>query len=392
MPIVFDCECGEKLSVEDDVGGRRAFCPKCRKSVAIPPSSDAVPAYRPGAEAPGKGEGSKGEDPYYEGEILEPQHLDRVKDKRGVDCFKLTCYCGKRILSPLHPDLFVGRCPKCGRRLRLPGYRPPGPGTQRDSERSRKADSDRPKPRTPGLSDTVADLEPVKLDAPAPTAAAPAMHAGDPKTAAIAEAAGALATAADALELSESHHEDDVGTIVMEPLSREAIERETHANREAAIRTADRLRRHKVSASGRVEGGLVSAWPLAGRGTRAIAGFIDLTLCTVAAGSVVILGHLGALPPGARHVGVAIAAFLTAGLLNDVLLEVTGGGLGKRLAVLTLRRRDGKAPSVGVAFGRAMVKWLVIPGWVVALVDPAERALHDLLFGTLVLKGRSRHG
>ncbi|MCK6474880.1 MAG: RDD family protein [Planctomycetes bacterium] len=391
MPIVFDCECGEKLTVEDAVGGRRAFCPKCRKSVAIPPSSDAVPAYRPSAEAPGKGEGSKGEDPYYEGEILEPQHLDRVKDKRGVDCFKLTCYCGKRILSPLHPDLFVGRCPKCGRRLRLPGYRPPGPGTQRDSERSRKTDPDRPTPPTPGLTDTVADMEPVRLDPPAvaPAAAAAPAAMERPDTAAIAEAADAGQAEFDP---GNAHPEDDVGTIVMEPLSREIIERETHANREAAIRTADRLRRHKVSASGRVEGGLVSAWPLAGRGTRAIAGFIDLTLCTVAAGSVVILGHLGALPPGARHVGVAIAAFLTAGLLNDVLLEVTGGGLGKRLAVLTLRRRDGKAPSVGVALGRALVKWLVIPGWLVALVDPAERALHDLLFGTLVLKGRSRHG
>ena len=61
----------------------------------------------------------KVEDVFYEGEILEPPHLERLEKS-----WKLTCFCGKRILSPLTSEMPVGRCPKCGRRLRLPGYRP----------------------------------------------------------------------------------------------------------------------------------------------------------------------------------------------------------------------------------------------------------------------------
>ena len=41
---------------------------------------------------------------------------------------------------------------------------------------------------------------------------------------------------------------------------------------------------------------------------------------------------------------------------------------------------------------RAIAKWLLIPGWVLAFFHPAERALHDLLCNTCVLKGRVRHG
>ena len=39
---------------------------------------------------------------------------------------------------------------------------------------------------------------------------------------------------------------------------------------------------------------------------------------------------------------------------------------------------------------RALAKWLLLPGWILAAMDTQERTLHDLLCGTLVLQGRRR--
>ena len=128
MPISFTCSCGESLTVERSQEGRQAYCPNCRKSVDIPNSSDSqrnedAPTPRESlepvadkAQASGTSENDgdkskerKEKESDYEGEIFEPPHLDRIKDKNGQDCWKLTCYCDKRILSPLKVDNPVGR-------------------------------------------------------------------------------------------------------------------------------------------------------------------------------------------------------------------------------------------------------------------------------------------
>ncbi len=160
MSISFTCSCGESLTVEQSQQGRQAYCPSCKKSVDIPNSSksqmsedsptpreDLEPVTakaKSATKAAGTSEpetnqaGKKKEqESDYEGEIFEPPHLDRIKDKNGQDCWKLTCYCDKRILSPLKVENPVGRCPKCGRRLRLPGFRPGSSRQTRQSNRTK---------------------------------------------------------------------------------------------------------------------------------------------------------------------------------------------------------------------------------------------------------------
>jgi uncharacterized RDD family membrane protein YckC len=304
----------------------------------------------------------------YEGEILEPAHIERVSTPSG-ELYKLTCACHKRILSPLHSPNPIGRCPKCGRRLRLPGYR--------SKDHAHAAAPETESSPTKGEVPPVTERSREQAAAPAP-AAPPAP------------------------ELEPSHPEDEIGTIVMEPYAEEAAKslpapaapahatRDLNVGREAAIRTADLLRQHKVSGVQSPSPGLISAWPLAGRLPRFLAGFIDLTVSLVASGLIVALGSLHVLPANSLHPAVILAAFLTAQLLNDCLLQWRGGSLGKRLVVLTLRTHKGEVPGLGRILLRGVLKWLLFPGWILALIHPSQQALHDVACGTLVLKGRLR--
>ena len=80
------------------------------------------------------------------------------------------------------------------------------------------------------------------------------------------------------------------------------------------------------------------------------------------------------------------------GLINDILLQILGGSFGKRLVVLTLRDLNGFEPSIPRLAVRALIKWTLIPGWLIGLVDPEGRCLHDWVCGTIVLKARNRAG
>ena len=134
MTITFTCTCGKPLVVDEAHVGRKAFCTHCRTSVDIPEDAADQAANTPGAQDADKGglvddlepsPDAPKSDSDEDVEVIDPRHVDRVPDKkRGGECWKLTCVCGKRIHSPLQPDTGIGRCPKCGRRLRLPGFRP----------------------------------------------------------------------------------------------------------------------------------------------------------------------------------------------------------------------------------------------------------------------------
>lgn len=393
MPLAFTCSCGEALRVEENLRDRKVFCPKCRKSVAVPADAQVVAASAEPKEFDAK---------------FEPRHVERVAGSGGEpDRWKLTCYCGKRIVSPLKVSQETGRCPKCGRRLRLPGYRP-----ELGGKRSKRADDGlppKPVPPTPGLAETLAGVSVPELAREArkpaplrddlalrPVSNAPAGQAGGPPDRLSASSTldlgrpdvpGGAAGKGSGLDLERDASEDEIGTIVME-FDDEILARETGANKHAAVKTADILRAHKISTVER--SGLISAWPLAGKLPRALAGFIDLTFATSAMGLIVILASAGVLPAACKSLPVALAAFMAAGLINDFFMQFAGGTVGKRLVVLTVRRRGGREPGPGSLALRALLKWLLIPGWLVALVDPAERTLHDILCGTLVLKGRNR--
>lgn len=455
MPVTFTCGCGEELTVEESQVGLKAFCPKCRKSVDIPDSSKSAGSSTSGKD--GKKDASKGDLPEdaptpaeelekvtdlqdesqgkeeegstYDGEIFEPPRIERIKAKDGSELFKMTCFCEKRILSPLRTGFPVGRCPKCGRRLRLPGYRPEsrkqGSATSKRSKTEVLKEEDIPKkegtPPVEGSSDNMSLDEKIefatkvfraserrKLTAMQATPVSetdeatgekkeetkeePKQEASeDPRTEAQKEDDKETEPA---IKLTADGSEDDVGTIVMDPQTPEHIKEQLKkdaANRDAAIRTADRLRaHHRSQSSSRGEVGLISAWPLAGKGPRALAGFVDITFCTVATGVLLVLAAIDILPHTCFHPVVIITAFVTAGLLNDGLLQHFGGGFGKRMVVLVLRRRNGQGLGVVRVFLRGLLKWLLLPGWLMGFFDPAERTLHDLICGTLVLKGRSR--
>lgn len=395
MPIEFKCACGESLSVEESQKGRKVFCPKCRKSVDIPADAAVVAKAEPAKQTSKKDSAPEIPAKGFDG-AFEPRHVERIKGGAGEpDRWKLTCYCEKRIVSPLKVSQPTGRCPKCGRRLKLPGYRP-------DQDRKRRGSSDRipakPVPPTAGLPETIADMKLVEVARAEQDLKRQKARSSEPDTATLVEDLELIPPGGSAVAKAETKpipgsgakpdDEDEIGTIVMEFEDADALLRETGANKAAATKTADILRAHKISSVER--SGLISAWPLAGKLPRALAGFIDVTFATTLMGMVIVLASLKILPESCQHVAVAIAAFVAAGLANDIILQLTGGTLGKRLVVLALRRRGGREMEVGRTVARAVLKWLLMPGWLVAFVDPAERALHDIICGTLVLKGRAR--
>ena len=276
--------------------------------------------------------------------IHDPVAVERVEEKGGA--WKVTCACGKRIVTPLKPKFPVGRCPKCGRKLKLPAV-----------------DAKASKP----VIDSIVQSETEEI----------------------------------AARLSESApDQESFGTIVIDPEESgdgtEAISplvKDTHVSRDAAIHTADLLRAKKaaqVRAEDGDSGGIISAWPRAGRAYRLVSGLLDLTLPVFVTGALAMLGVWGILPPQTQHPVVILTAFFTIGLLNDILLQLFGGSFGKRMVVLTLRDLNGFEPSKGRIIARALFKWLFIPGWAVGLVDHEGRCLHDLLCGTIVLKARNR--
>lgn len=292
----------------------------------------------------------------YEDEVFEPVRVTQVKDQDGSPVWKLTCTCGKRILSPFHVGKPTGRCPKCSRRLRLPGYRSKSGkvrsvGKEKEQRRKPAEAEDKNKAAAKKPPPVPAEEEPLRLADEEPLAS----------------------------------DDDEVGTIVIE--SPPDVPR---FQRDAALRTADRLRRHKVEESAGESDGRISAWPLAGRGPRVLAGFIDLTAALLLTGVVLALASFEVLPKSLTSLGGATAIFFLAAVFNDGFFQLLGGTVGKRIVVVVMRARDGRRPSAGVVFLRALLKWLFIPGWLLALADPAERTLHDLICRTLVLKGRPR--
>jgi len=312
------------------------------------------------------------------GAISEPRRVERIPANGALsERWKLTCVCGKRIYSPFHSSQPCGRCPVCGRRMRLPGYKA--------SSRTVNATASQKRITKKLEKSYVSNL--IKNE----NLGTQACYSNDNASISssnkqlVASLGAALVVGHDA---QSARAAEEVGTIIMEGPEVEELERQLSIQRAAVVKTADLLRAHRVSET--MRSGIISAWPLAGKLPRALAGFIDLTFCTTAAGVLVALTAAGVLPGAGCHPAVLITAFLTSGLLNDILLQATCGGLGKRMVVLVLRRRNGQDLEPQRILARALLKWILLPGWLLAFVDPAERSLHDLACGTLVLKGRAR--
>jgi uncharacterized RDD family membrane protein YckC len=431
MAVEFRCPCGELLRVDDQMRGRAAFCTACRRTLTVPAESagaippetsakdhaeesaakeDVLPLDPPNVEKSADSAGSKllADAPIKQPEqtdnaersdkkseertalsaapiptpetdsgrrrvlpdesVVEPKHVTQVKDKKGQPLWKLTCHCGKRILSPFHSPSSAGRCPKCARSLRLPGHKPRSGKQAAASGRSAQPDAGRISGRA---------SEPLKVQS-GRNPNAPKLESGRvPKSVTPREV--------EPLTLSDEDTEEDVGTIILD-----SPEDEARFNRDAALRAADRLRQHKIEERSGESAGRISAWPLAGRGPRFLAGFIDLTFVLFLLGLMVGLASYGVVSSETASLRLLPIFLFVFGVLYEFFFQLAGGTIGKRVVVVVMRRRDGCRLNPGGVLLRAISKWLLIPGWLLIIADPAERALHDLICRTLVLKGRIR--
>jgi uncharacterized RDD family membrane protein YckC len=268
-----------------------------------------------------------------------------VRGEDGKDYWRLICECGKHVRTPAAVVQPYGRCPKCGRMLKMPGFL---------------------------LSQKQAGA------ASRPAEAAPSLQGG--------KGAGA---GGGVLQAEPKPSEDET-----QPVNSGAALLEERVGRDAAVVAADRLRPAHAggNASGEAADSRISAWPLAGRHARTLAAFIDLTVAVALTGVVVVLAKKQVLPDLLLRRELVVVVLVAAGVLNDGFIHMlSGASLGKRLVVLTTRTANGAEMGLARTFLRGLLKWLLVPGWVIGLVDPSERTLHDLLCNTLVLKGRPKH-
>lgn len=377
IAMTFSCSCGEALHAPE-TAGREVLCTKCGKSVPVPVEHLPPPKDESGESVleAGSAVGRSGET---------PPHCELVRDPDGKEHWKLTCYCGKRVRSPASIDQPYGRCPKCGRRMKLPGYllskkaflisSHPGQGPVSAPSKPPSAPPPEDRPAREGPIRISELFENREREDELVTPLAPIR---------------ASAVRSEVENRTAAGRYDD--TIPILP-SDDGDSFRAHAagNRvgyAAATIAADRLRpQHAGSGAGRI-----SAWPLAGKFSRALAAFIDLTLTTAIVGILVILASQEVLPPFFLKPEVVVALLLAAGCVNDGLVHlVWGGSLGKKLVVIVTRTTHGRDLGAVHILVRAALKWMLFPGWIIGAIDPNERTLHDLLCGTLVLKGRAKH-
>lgn len=363
MPIAFSCTCGHTVEIADPAHNTEAFCSRCNTMVPIPT------AKKPAESAP---------------RIPEtPPHCEMVRDASGKEYWRLTCFCGKRVRSPASIDQPYGRCPKCERRLKLPGYL-----------MSKKAFLIS---ASPGKGPLAAPSKSPDFLAPDPLAAAKGpiriselfenRTTEDEHTTPIAPLRALAGFPMDIAPTSTTG--DSIPTLAEdENDSHYAVVQ--HVSRTTANTAADRLRPHRADTAGESYG-RISAWPLAGKASRALAAFIDLTLALLLCGVVVVLAREEVLPSFMLSIQALIGVLLFAGAANEALFHLLlGGSLGKKLVVIVSRTVAGNRLGTGRTLLRALLKWLLLPGWILGAVDPNERTLHDLLCGTLVLKGRPK--
>ena len=386
MVITFKCSCGEVLEAPESFAGRKAYFQNCNKSVDVPAPSAAPPDGTTlnlpvaNAEAPPAASAADpsaltarraGPPPLSEaappdkprvasGTYDQAPHYELVCEPDGTEVWKVTCFCGKRLLTPTRSEAAYGRCPKCERRIRLPGY------------------------------DALLKTLDIALVPPPGSARASGSAEGHTISERTKTGAFSKAELEKALELVLA--QDDIVTEVA--LLRPDVPKANPAEMTAAERLRpQRQNRTPETAAQRVGSGSghIAAWPLAGVVRRLLAGFIDLTFVMTVTALVIMLAIKGAIPPFFRRWDTVMLVFICAGMFNDgVIQALVGGSLGKSLVVIVVRNFAGTGMESSRAFVRAFFKWVLIPGWIIAAVDPAERTLHDIICGTLVLKGRTR--
>jgi uncharacterized RDD family membrane protein YckC len=352
------CHCGAQLETPASQGGASGVvCARCGRTVR---ADEAAPS----AGSDGGADSTV--------RLGDSSRCELIRDTEGREWWKMACVCGKRVRSPARATQAYGKCPRCSRRLKLPGFlltqKPvllsASPGEAPVGAPARKK-AEPPSPKNPpqqkspqqGWSD--ADI------------------GFDDKS----ETRSAIMLRDDGIPILVDDETETVAT--------EVVLVDVQINQAAFQHIATRLR--PSQAGGEETLGRISAWPLAGFARRALAAFIDFTLATLLAGVILALASFDVLPRVFLRVEVLFVLLVLAGWLNDGILQLLlGETVGKRLVLVVTRTLDGAELPLQLLLLRAFLKWLIVPGWLIALADPNQRALHDLICGTLVLKGRAR--
>ena len=129
---------------------------------------------------------------------------------------------------------------------------------------------------------------------------------------------------------------------------------------------------------------------------RAAAIAVDLLLLAfgLMAASALLHLHVPVVDESGRYAPPVVQVFLMlcAAWLYFALQECSrrGGTVGKRLFRIKVARLDGARVSFLRATLRFLAKlflsWVLFIGYLLALITPRRRALHDLIAGTVVLK------
>jgi uncharacterized RDD family membrane protein YckC len=369
VSVSFSCECGEMLSLPETWPGHKAFCLRCRRNVPLPdgvrrqlqrvsstaatrrlhaqtnwlePADEhdrdhttvAAPVVAAASSEAGPGDKAAGTfklrktDEKETVEVEMPVHFEWVFGPDGKEHWKLTCPCGKRLLTPAPSPHPYGTCPKCQRKLPLPGYEHQPQVTRVGARPETETREDYQESRT-----TIA-------------AAAAKRVSSDPSI-----KVNAASTAADRL-------------------------RPSRANQEPVPKT---------------NSGRISAWPQAGLVRRGLATFIDLTVALTIGGIAILSLQSMDLPVTFFPAQILTTAAVVTIMFNEIVVQLLfGGTIGKRLVLIVVRSENGNENGAFQTLIRALAKWLLLPGCIVALFDATERTLHDVLCGTMVLKGRAR--
>ncbi|MDE2038759.1 MAG: RDD family protein [Elusimicrobia bacterium] len=105
------------------------------------------------------------------------------------------------------------------------------------------------------------------------------------------------------------------------------------------------------------------------------------------------LAYYGVFARALRAPRLALA-FLAAYVLYQFAGNLAGATIGKRLMGLRVVRRDGRSLGAARSLARALGHLVSMPlfdlGFLLALVHPEGRALHDLLAGSVVVEPRAK--
>ena len=429
MPITFKCSCGRELTVPDDSAGREAFCPACRKKVPVPagglgPASAAAPESReasefhpgalasllgaeeppaellkpsPGAEPPAappppppapqapaaapaapadKAPAAKAGPPGAKFASADTQAVPPPGVEVFADKIKFHCECGQKVSVKLPAPQSAGKCPRCGRALRVPDL--PGAPPRKD-RRPVKDSAHCPKcgrriedltavfcPRCGFPLDLRPPGAPPGGDRPKAAPGAPAGPAGPaPKT------QDAPAAAPDIRVLPK-----DAPVPQPPPAAADAaLDLRKRSARQAAEAAADLLRPADA------RGEPAPAGAPAGLGRRLAAFLLDCLVAGAVALVAMKIGERAGLERAWPTALVGLGIFLVS---NEVLFAALAGGrsLGMVIAGVAVVGAGG-APATALLLAARLLAWLLLfIGAPLAIFDGQRRTLHDLVCGT----------